>query len=49
MVKKKVQGQGAQIPKNSACIEVFEVPGDAAQYRYWAFYEAIICLSADYS
>jgi len=29
MAKKKVQDQGAQIPRN------------AAQHRYWTFYEAI--------
>jgi len=41
MAKKKVQDQGAQIPRNAAYLAVREIPRDAAQHRYWTFYEAI--------
>jgi len=41
MAKKKVQDQGAQIPRNAAYLAVREIPRNAAQHRYWTFYEAI--------
>jgi len=41
MAKKKVQDQGAQILRNAAYLVVREIPRDAAQHRYWTFYEAI--------
>src|SRR6056297_2937300 len=41
MAKKKVQDQGAQIPRNAAYIGVREISREAAQHRYWTFYEAI--------
>jgi len=41
MAKKKVQDQGAQIPRNAAYLAVHEIPRNAAQHKYWTFYEAI--------
>jgi len=41
MAKKKVQDQGAQIPRNAEYLAVREIPRNAAQHRYWTFYEAI--------
>ncbi|MFP4533384.1 MAG: hypothetical protein ACLFNS_11945, partial [Desulfobacterales bacterium] len=39
--KKKVQDPGAQIPRNPEYLLLSEIPGNAAQQRYWTFCEAV--------
>jgi hypothetical protein len=39
--KVKVQNQGAQITRNGAYLVVRDTTRDAAQHRWWFFYEAI--------
>lgn len=41
MAKKKVQVQGAQIPRNVVYRAYAAVTRDEAQHRNWTFYEAI--------
>jgi len=38
---KKFKIKASQIPRNAAYLAVREIPRDAAQHRYWTFYEAI--------
>jgi len=43
MAKKKVQIQGAQIPRSTVALHLTVLTRDAAQRRNWTFYEAINC------
>src|SRR6056297_773588 len=38
---KKFKIKARKIPRNAAYLAVREIPRDAAQHRYWTFYEAI--------